>query len=103
MADPGQESTPYVDAMLAYAEREPGRFQVPGHKGGAGAGSGAQLTTLRGGSPTLFERRTQHTHSCVRYGQRDATRPRAPRTARYRFRDPTISVLRLVPMYNTQV
>jgi arginine decarboxylase len=33
----GQDSTPYVDALLAYAERAPGRFQVPGHKGGAGA------------------------------------------------------------------
>jgi arginine decarboxylase len=32
-----QESTPYVDALLAYAALEPGRFQVPGHKGGAGA------------------------------------------------------------------
>ncbi len=32
-----QDSTPYVDALLAYAALEPGRFQVPGHKGGAGA------------------------------------------------------------------
>lgn len=32
-----QDSTPYVDALLDYAAREPGRFQVPGHKGGAGA------------------------------------------------------------------
>ena len=37
MPDRGQDSTPYVDAMLAYAALEPGRFQVPGHKGGAGA------------------------------------------------------------------
>ena len=37
MTDPGQDSTPYVDALLAYAERDPGRFQVPGHKGGSGA------------------------------------------------------------------
>ncbi len=37
MPDPGQETTPYVDAVLAYAERNPGRLQVPGHKGGAGA------------------------------------------------------------------
>ena len=33
----GQDSTPYVDALLAYAARDPGRFQVPGHKGGPGA------------------------------------------------------------------
>jgi len=32
-----QDSTPYVDALLAYSKLAPGRFQVPGHKGGAGA------------------------------------------------------------------
>jgi arginine decarboxylase len=37
MADRDQDSTPYVDALLAYAARNPGRFQVPGHKGGPGA------------------------------------------------------------------
>lgn len=37
MADRGQDSTPYVDALLAYAALDPGRFQVPGHKGGPGA------------------------------------------------------------------
>lgn len=37
MSDPGQDSTPYVDALLAYADLAPGRLQVPGHKGGAGA------------------------------------------------------------------
>jgi lysine decarboxylase len=37
MPDQGQDSTPYVDALLAYSELNPGRFQVPGHKGGAGA------------------------------------------------------------------
>ncbi|HEX2393205.1 MAG TPA: aminotransferase class V-fold PLP-dependent enzyme [Solirubrobacterales bacterium] len=37
MPHAGQDSTPYVDALLAYAEHDPGRFQVPGHKGGAGA------------------------------------------------------------------
>ena len=37
MSNPGQDSTPYVDALLAYAELETGRFQVPGHKGGLGA------------------------------------------------------------------
>ncbi len=29
--------TPYLDAMIAYAARDPGRFHVPGHKGGPGA------------------------------------------------------------------
>ncbi len=37
MPDFDQDSTPYVDALLAYAELDPGRFQVPGHKGGSGA------------------------------------------------------------------
>jgi len=37
MAAGDQDSTPYVDALLAYAALDPGRFQVPGHKGGAGA------------------------------------------------------------------
>jgi arginine decarboxylase len=37
MADRKQETTPFVDAMLEYSARNPGRFQVPGHKGGIGA------------------------------------------------------------------
>src|ERR671921_20396 len=37
MARETQDSTPYVDALLAYAKRDPARFQVPGHKGGLGA------------------------------------------------------------------
>jgi len=37
MSNSGQDSTPYVDALLAYSELETGRFQVPGHKGGLGA------------------------------------------------------------------
>jgi lysine decarboxylase len=32
-----QPDTPYLDALRAYAGREPGRFHVPGHKGGLGA------------------------------------------------------------------
>jgi arginine decarboxylase len=35
--DPGLETAPYLDALRAYADREPGRYHVPGHKGGAGA------------------------------------------------------------------
>ena len=29
--------SPYLDALRAYADRNPGRFHVPGHKGGAAA------------------------------------------------------------------
>jgi arginine decarboxylase len=36
----GQEEAPYLDAIVAYAKREPGRFHVPGHKGGEGADPG---------------------------------------------------------------
>lgn len=35
-----QADTPYLDALLAYADRLPGRFHVPGHKGGPGADPG---------------------------------------------------------------
>jgi arginine decarboxylase len=35
-----QADTPYLDALRAYAGRNPGRFHVPGHKGGAGADPG---------------------------------------------------------------
>jgi lysine decarboxylase len=35
-----QDATPYLDALVAYADRDPGRFHVPGHKGGGGADSG---------------------------------------------------------------
>ena len=37
-ADPSV--APYLDALSAYAAREPGRFHVPGHKGGRGADPG---------------------------------------------------------------
>jgi arginine decarboxylase len=35
--DRSQEEAPYFDALRAYAARDPGRFHVPGHKGGPGA------------------------------------------------------------------
>jgi arginine decarboxylase len=37
MPSNNQDSTPYVEALLAYSALETGRFQVPGHKGGFGA------------------------------------------------------------------
>ena len=59
MTDPGQDSTPYVDALLAYAERDPGRFQVPGHKGGSGADPSLRElvgdTGLRNDVPSITE------------------------------------------------
>jgi arginine decarboxylase len=36
--------TPYLDALVAYADRDPGRFHVPGHKGGGGADPGLRET-----------------------------------------------------------
>jgi lysine decarboxylase len=35
-----QRSTPYLDALCAYALRDPARLHVPGHKGGPGADAG---------------------------------------------------------------
>jgi lysine decarboxylase len=35
-----QEETPYLDALQAYARRNPARLHVPGHKGGEGADPG---------------------------------------------------------------
>ena len=37
MPPPSQSDTPYLDALRAYAARDPGRLHVPGHKGGPGA------------------------------------------------------------------
>jgi arginine decarboxylase len=39
-ATPPQTEAPYLDALRAFAERRPGRLQVPGHKGGAAADPG---------------------------------------------------------------
>src|SRR6478752_4476554 len=37
---PEQPTAPYLDAVVAYGFRGPGRFHVPGHKGGPGADPG---------------------------------------------------------------
>jgi arginine decarboxylase len=38
--DERQRQTPYLDALCAYASRNPARLHVPGHKGGQGADPG---------------------------------------------------------------
>ena len=40
----GQAGTPYLEAVAGYVRREPARFHVPGHKGGAGADPEARST-----------------------------------------------------------
>ncbi|HEX2388179.1 MAG TPA: amino acid decarboxylase [Solirubrobacterales bacterium] len=35
-----QSRTPYLDALVELADTDPGRFHIPGHKGGAGADPG---------------------------------------------------------------
>src|SRR4029077_12770548 len=59
MVDELQSSTPYVDALLAYSARDPGRFQVPGHKGGPGADPAMRdlvgATGLRNDVPSITE------------------------------------------------
>jgi lysine decarboxylase len=37
---PAADRAPYLEALRAYAERDAGRFHVPGHKGGEGADPG---------------------------------------------------------------
>src|SRR5436190_8274330 len=37
---PDQRETPYLDALCEYAQRDPARLHVPGHKGGPGADEG---------------------------------------------------------------
>jgi arginine decarboxylase len=32
-----QDQAPYLEALVAYVQRDPGRFHIPGHKGGPGA------------------------------------------------------------------
>lgn len=55
----GQDRTPYVDALLAFTQSDPGRFNVPGHQGGIGAGHRLQLlvgqTGLTDDIPALIE------------------------------------------------
>jgi arginine decarboxylase len=38
-----QPAAPYLDAVIGYGTRGPGRFHVPGHKGGQGADSGLRF------------------------------------------------------------
>src|ERR671915_257867 len=70
-----QPTAPYLDAIVAYAFRGPGRYHVPGHKGGQGADPGVRkaigLDALAadvpqdihgvdlGPSPTPYERAEQ--------------------------------------------
>lgn len=54
-----QDRTPYVDALLAFAQSDPGRFNVPGHQGGIGADEALHLlvgqTGLTDDIPALIE------------------------------------------------
>ncbi len=54
-----QDRTPYVDALLEFAQSDPGRFNVPGHQGGTGADESLRLlvgqTALADDVPALIE------------------------------------------------
>jgi lysine decarboxylase len=58
-ATPDPATAPYLDALTHYAERHPGRFHVPGHKGGPGADAGLVAAigerTLAMDIPALIE------------------------------------------------
>jgi lysine decarboxylase len=43
VSDGEQPTAPYLDALVAYGFRGPGRFHVPGHKGGPGADPALRL------------------------------------------------------------
>lgn len=55
----GQDRTPYIEALLAFAQSDPGRFNVPGHQGGIGADDRLHLlvgqTGLTDDIPALIE------------------------------------------------
>lgn len=55
----GQDRTPYVDALIEFAQSDPGRFNVPGHQGGLGSGQKLHLlagqTGLADDIPALLE------------------------------------------------
>ena len=48
-----ESDTPYVDAVAAYVARQPSRFHVPGHKGGAGADP--QLVAMLGEGTFIYD------------------------------------------------
>jgi len=54
-----QTRTPYIDALLEFAQSDPGRFNVPGHQGGIGSDEQLRLLTGRTGLindiPALIE------------------------------------------------
>ncbi|HTU14250.1 MAG TPA: amino acid decarboxylase [Solirubrobacterales bacterium] len=54
-----QDRTPYVDAILEFAQSDPGRYNVPGHQGGTGADEWLRLlvgqTALADDVPALIE------------------------------------------------
>jgi lysine decarboxylase len=54
-----QDHTPYIDALLEFAQSDPGRFNVPGHQGGIGADDSLHLlagqTGLTDDIPALIE------------------------------------------------
>jgi lysine decarboxylase len=49
----GQEQAPYLKALVDYAKRHPGRFHVPGHKGGLGADP--ELVETLGSTPFEYD------------------------------------------------
>ncbi|MGB0121253.1 MAG: DegT/DnrJ/EryC1/StrS family aminotransferase, partial [Solirubrobacterales bacterium] len=54
-----QDHTPYVDALLEFAQSDPGRYNVPGHQGGTGADESLRLLVGQSGLaddiPALIE------------------------------------------------
>ena len=49
---PDQQEAPYLDAVVAYVARNPGRFHIPGHKG---TGADPELVAALGEAAVLHD------------------------------------------------
>ena len=78
--DSEQPTAPYLDAIVGFGFRGPGRFNVPGHKGGQGADPG--LRHAIGASASSQPPRTSTPSSATPSGGQAASTSRAIRAGR---------------------
>ena len=87
-----QPTAPYLDAVVAYGFRGPGRFHVPGHKGGPGRRPGPALRARRPRAGASTSRRTSTASTSARR-RRPTSAPRRwpprPTARRARGSSPT--------------
>ena len=75
-----QHDTPYLDALVELAAREPGRFHIPGHKGGRRRRPGAGRGDRRGGAARSTSRPGSRasTSGPIRSTRRSSARSASP-------------------------